>query len=132
MSPSGDEKFRWQRSTVAVGSPWGGTTEVLFDLADPRVVQLVLEGGFQGVQMSGRGQEDPNRQEVTESVQVGSKERSRGSKLRPRGGQEHPSWAKELPKSLQLTRKRSSKITWRAPGRLSKSIRRAKRENLDF
>ena len=55
MSLSSDEKFRWQCSTIAVGSPWGGTNEVLFDLADPRVVQPVLEGGFQGVQMSPYG-----------------------------------------------------------------------------
>ena len=46
MSPSGDEKFHWQRSTIAVGSPWGGTTEVVLELADSRVVQLALEGRF--------------------------------------------------------------------------------------
>jgi len=60
--------------TIAVGSPWGGTTEVVLELADPRVVQLALEGRFQGVQVAGRGQEDPSgAQEVPKSVQVGSK-----------------------------------------------------------
>ena len=42
MSPSGDEKFRCQRSTIAVGSPWGGTNGVLVHLADPRVVQMKI------------------------------------------------------------------------------------------
>ena len=92
MSPSGDEKFRWQRSTIAVGSPWGGTTEVVLELADPRVVQLALEGRFQGVQVAGRGQEDPSgAQELPKSIQVRSKWRPRGSKLGPRGAQERPS-----------------------------------------
>ena len=34
-------------------------------------------------------------QEVSKSLQVGSKRRPRGSKLAPRDGQERPSWAKE-------------------------------------
>ena len=40
MSPSGDEKFRCQRSTIAVGSPWGGTNEVLLNLAALWPVQM--------------------------------------------------------------------------------------------
>ena len=42
MSPSGDEKFRCQRSTIAVGSPWGGTNGVLVHLADPGIVQMKI------------------------------------------------------------------------------------------
>ena len=40
MSPSGDEKFRCKCSTFAISSPWGGTNEVLLNLADLRVLQM--------------------------------------------------------------------------------------------
>ena len=78
MSPSGDEKFCCQRSAIAVGSPWGGTNEVLLNLVDPRVVQLALEGHFQGVQVA------PKR------VQVELQRRLGGSKRHPRDPIWHP------------------------------------------
>ena len=74
-------------------------------------------------------------QEAPKGLQVAPKRPKRrqvGSKLAPRGAQEAPSWLQEAPKRLQVERKRPSRNTWRAPGRLSKSIRRAKRENHDF
>ena len=40
MSPSGDEEFRWQCSTVALRSPWGSTNEVVLNLAAPWAVQM--------------------------------------------------------------------------------------------
>ena len=40
MSPSGDEEFRWQCSTVALGSPWGSTHEVVLNLAAPWALQM--------------------------------------------------------------------------------------------
>ena len=40
MSPSGDEELRWQCSSVALGSPWGTTNEVLLNLAAPWAVQI--------------------------------------------------------------------------------------------
>ena len=40
MSPSGDGKFGWQCSTVAPGSPWGSSNEVLLNLAAPWAVQM--------------------------------------------------------------------------------------------
>ena len=78
-------------------------------------------------------QEAPKRLQVApKRLQVGSKRRPRGSKLASRGVQEAPSWLQEAPNGVRVERKSPSRNTWRAPGRLSKSIRRAKRENHDF
>ena len=40
MSPSGDGKLSWQCSTVAPGSRWGSSNEVLLNLAAPWAVQM--------------------------------------------------------------------------------------------
>ncbi len=96
----------------------------------PQSAQLCSKGPQEVPSCS---QEAPKRLQVApKRLQVGSKRRPRDSKLAPRGAQEAPSGLQEAPKRLQVERKRPSRNTWRAPGRLSKSIRRAKRENHDF
>ena len=40
MSPSGDGKFGWQCSTVAPGSRWGSSNEVLLNFVAPWTVQM--------------------------------------------------------------------------------------------
>ena len=42
LSISIDNEVQRQRSTIAAGSPWGGTNEVLLHLAAPRVVQMKI------------------------------------------------------------------------------------------
>ena len=111
MSPSGDEKFRCQCSTIAVGSPWGGTKEVLLNLADPRSVQLALECNFQRVQkaptrlkLSCKGAPmAPRRlQNAPKTLHMVPKMGPSLPKLASRGAQERPKWAQEAPKSSQV------------------------------
>ena len=92
---------------IALGSPWGSTSEVLSKLADPRVVQQALEGHFQGVQVA------PKR------LQVELQRRPRGSKRHPRDPIWHPRWSWRL----KMEAKRVQIRTKRCP-RASKSVPR--------
>ena len=134
MSPSGDEKFRCKCSTFAISSPWGGTNEVLLNLADLRVLQMksckssvgqneVQVGAWSSVESPSAVQValgDHLENKLSSSDAGSLQEASKSSKLSPGGVQKAskrlqiapkrhpkaPSWAQEAPKRCQVAPKR--------------------------
>ena len=116
MSPSGDEKFRCKCSTFAISSPWGGTNEVLLNLADLRVLQMksckssvgqneVQVGAWSSVESPSAVQValgDHLENKLSSSDAGSLQEASKSSKLSPGGVQ-------KASKRLQIAPKRHPK-----------------------